>query len=306
MVKSRLIGEVACRQGGHVTREQLRALGMSRRVVERQIGTGRLIVVHRGVYAVGHLPATPLGTAHAALLAAGERSALAGASALALWRAQRAWPQPHELLSARHVRIAGLVVRHSKTLLARDVRVVQGLRVTSPARTALDLAPRHTVRELTRIVDEMRHANGLTLAELRDVAGRNPRHRGRRIIDELIGDSQREPTRSELERAFMRLIKRHGLPRPALNVHVGGERVDAYFPDHRLIVELDGRLTHGHDWRPAFEEDRRRSVDVMLKTGLPTIRFTWSQITRQERETASKLDAILAARQVQPRIAGTM
>jgi len=70
---------------------------------------------------------------------------------------------------------------------------------------------------------------------------------------------------------------------PLINVHVGGERVDAYFPDHQLIVELDGGVAHGNDWRPAFEDDRRRGVDILLKTGIPTVRFTWDQITRLQK-----------------------
>jgi len=83
---------------------------------------------------------------------------------------------------------------------------------------------------------------------------------------------------------------------PLINVHVGGERVDAYFPDHQLIVELDGGVAHGNDWRPAFEDDRRRGVDILLKTGIPTVRFTWDQITRLQKATAYKLEQILEAR----------
>ncbi len=291
------IAGIARAQGGHVTREQLRALGLSRMAIEHRVSQGSLIRVHHGVYAVGRLATTAQESAHAALLAAGPRSALARRSALALWRSARDWPAPHELVSSCDVRVKGLVVRRSQTLIVRDIRTVQGLRVTSPARTALDLAPSCSAQELTRIVDELRHGCGLSVAALRDVVARNRRHPGAGALRELIGESQREPARSELEREFMRMIRRHRLPLPRLNVYVGGERVDAYFPEHGLVVELDGRLTHGYDWRPAFEEDRRRGVDVMLRTGLPTLRFTWRQIKHQQDATAAKLRAILAARQ---------
>jgi very-short-patch-repair endonuclease len=255
-----------------------------------------LIRVHHGVYAVGHVPANPVDRAHGTLLAAGARTALAGGTAVALWRADRTWPEPFELISARDIRLAGLTVHRASTLIQRDIRKVQGLRVTSPARTALDLAPRLSMDELTRVVDDLRHVNRLKVPQLRDVANRNPRHPGSQKLKQLIGDSQEEHTRSELERAFRRLIKRHKLPMPLINVHVAGERVDAYFPDHQLIVELDGRLTHGNDWRPAFEDDRRRGVDLLLKTGIPTAHFTWDQITRLHNETAFKLKQILDAR----------
>ena len=290
------IAEIAKWQGGHVTAKQLTALGMSRDAVKHRITVGTLIRAHHGVYAVGHVPHNPVDRAHGALLAAGLRTALAGGTAVALWRADRTWPEPFELISARDIRLTGLIVHQSSTLLQRDIRRVQGLRVTSPARTALDLAPRLSMDELTRVVDDMRHVNRLKVPQLRDVANRNPRHPGSQRLKQLIGDSQKEHTRSGLERAFRRLIKRYKLPMPLINVDVAGERVDAYFPDHQLIVELDGRLTHGNDWRPAFEDDRRRGVDLLLKTGIPTVHFTWDQITRLHQESASKLERILEAR----------
>jgi very-short-patch-repair endonuclease len=294
---ARRIAEIARWQGGHVTVAQLHELGASKRAIAGRSARGALIRVHQGVYAVGHLPTTARDRARAALLAAGPQSALAGAVALAFWRNDRDWPDELELISARDVRLQGVTVRHAKRLLASDIRTAQGISVTSPARTALDLAPGLSQKELTRIINDLRHVNGLKVHELRDVIARNPRHPGSRRIRAIIGDAQKQPTRSELENAFRRLIKRHRLPVPLINAEVGGEIVDAYFPDHALIVELDGReVTHADDWRPAFEGDRARAVRVMEKTGIPTIRFTWDQITRLHSDTAPKLRNILAAR----------
>lgn len=290
------IQEIARWQGGHITVAQLQGLGLTRRAIQHRAARGALIRVHHGVYAVGNLPTNPLDKAHGALLATGSRSGLAGRTALALWRSDRTWPEPFELVTARDSRPVGLIVHRCTTLLSRDIRTVQSLRVTSPARTALDLAARVTDNELARIVNDLRHVNRLEVRQLRDVVKRNPRHRGARPLARLIGDTQPEPTRSELENAFLRLIKRYKLPTPLINVHIAGERVDAYFPDQQLVVELDGGVAHAHDWRPAFEDDRRRGVDVLLKAGIPTIRFTSHQIRRLHRETAEKLGQILANR----------
>ena len=302
MYFARRIAEVARWQGGHVTTKQLHLIGLSRMGIEHRVARGTLIRVYRGVYAVGHLPTTPQQRAHGALLAAGERSALAGRTALALWRNDRDWPDELELISAGDIRLTNLTIRHTKTLLRRDIRAVQGLRTTSPARTALDIGARidtHqlTVSELTGIVNDLRHVNKLKVHQLRDVVQRNPYHPGTKHLKEVIGDAQAQPTRSQLENAFRKLIKRYRLPIPLMNVRVGGVEVDAYFPDHQLVVELDGRVvTHAHDWRPAFENDRARMVKVMAKTGIPTIRFTWDQITRLHARTAKDLKAILDAR----------
>lgn len=296
------IAEIARWQGGHVTTEQLHALGLSKRAVVGRAKRGALIRVHRGVYAVGHLPTTPRDRAHGALLAAGERAALAGRTALALWRNDRDWPDRIELVSARDIRVDGLTIHRSKTLTRRDIRRVQGLRVTSPARTALDIAARVAAGELsgdelTRIVNDLRHVNRLTVPQLRDAVARNPRHTGARHLSAIVGDSPRQPTRSELEDAFRRLLKRYKLPMPEINVDVGGVCVDAFYTDQQLIVELDGgAVTHAHDWRPAFENDRARVVQVMVATGIPTIRFTWDQLTRLQRKTAADLASILEAR----------
>jgi very-short-patch-repair endonuclease len=296
------IEEIARWQGGHISTRQLHELGLSRRAIVGRAERSTLIRVHHGVYAVGHVPTNPIDTAHGALLAAGDRTALAGLTALALWRAERTWPEPFELISRCDIRLATLRTHQSKTLLKRDIRRVQGLRVTSPARTALDLAAQLSTNDLTRVVNDLRVINKLKVPQLRDVLTRNPRHPGATKLKALIGDSQREPTRSELENAFIRLIKRYRLPTPLINVHVGGVRVDAYFPDHQLIVELDGGPAHAEDWRPAFESDRARVVDVMAKTGIPTIRFTYDQVKRRHKETAANLRAILDARsRAQPR-----
>ncbi len=154
--------------------------GLSTRRDRHRAASGRLIRVHHGVYAVGHLPTNPLDQAHGALLAAGDRSALAGRTALALWRAERTWPEPFELICPRDVRLATVSVHRSKTLLRRDIRTVQGLRVTSPARTALDLAALLTINELTRVVNDLRVINKLKVHQLRDIVNRNPRHPGAR------------------------------------------------------------------------------------------------------------------------------
>ncbi len=242
VVLARRIEEIARWQGGHVTRAQLYALGLSRRAVEHRMANGQLIRAHHGVYAVGHLPTSPIDQAHGALLAVGERSALAAETALALWRADRTWPHPFELISPRDIRLAHLTVHRSSTLLTRDIRRVQGLRVTSPARTALDLAPRFTSKELTGIVNDLRVVNKLKVHQLRDVVARNPRHPGAAHLRDLLG---RQPGTANEIRARERVPETdQALPAP----HTTYQRSRWRRGGRRLFP--GPRADRGARWRP--------------------------------------------------------
>jgi very-short-patch-repair endonuclease len=283
---------IARRQGGHVTRAQALSV-LSSKTVDRWVSTGRLIAVHPGVYALGHLPTNAIDRAHAALLAGGETSALAGESAFVLWGLWQRWPDPAEIISANPRRSVGIRARRSSTLAGHDISVVQGLRVTSTARTLLDMAPRLSEPQLIRAVNDLRLRRLLQIEALVDVALRNPRHQGARPLRGLLESAQPEPTRSVLEDAFLTLLKRHGLPTPQMNVHVAGYRVDALFAEHRLIVELDGWATHRS--KHSFQRDRRQDADILQRTGIPTVRFTYDETTRRPREVAARLVALLRA-----------
>ncbi len=260
---------------------------MGAATVDRWIADGRLLRVHRGVYAIGHLQRNPVERAHAALLAGGKHSALAGAAAMVLWGQWRRWPKPLEIVIADDRRPAGLTVHHSRTLLQRDIATVEGLRVTSAARTLLDMAPRLSERQLTRAVNDLRLSGALTVVALRDVVSRNSRYAGALLLRPLTESAQREPTRSELEDAFMRLVRRHDLPVPRINVHVAGYRVDAYYEAQQLIVELDGWAAH--KTKVAFLADRRQDAQILAQTGIPTVRLPYDDTTRRGSHTASVL-----------------
>lgn len=270
------VHRLAAQQGGHITRPQLLDAGLDPRTIERWVAAGKLIRVYRGVYAVGHVPSNPVDAAQAALLAGGERCALAGAPALVLWQVWRRWPRRMEIVTAAGGRPSGLIVHHSSTLLGRDVKKVQGLRVTSPARTMLDAAQRLKPEQLTRAINDLRLRGLLRIEDLSDVVARNPTHPAVTLLRPHLELAQPEPTRSVLEDRFLPLLRRHGLPTPRINVHVCGYRVDAYFPDHDLVVELDGWKQHRTHER--FVEDRRQDYAILLATDIPTVRLPYEDV----------------------------
>jgi very-short-patch-repair endonuclease len=93
-------------------------------------------------------------------------------------------------------------------------------------------------------------------------------------------------TRSGLERRFLRWLAEHGLPAPLTNHAIGPLTVDAYWPDCRLVVEVDGVATHATPL--AFERDRRRDAYLAARN-LRTIRVTGARIQEDGARLAADL-----------------
>ena len=100
------VGVLASRQGGHITRQQLVELGLDANAVKYRVAIGRLIRVHHGVYAVGHLPTNPRDRAHGALLATGPSTRSRRLRLRSLGHRQK-WPPTLELISATDRRASG-------------------------------------------------------------------------------------------------------------------------------------------------------------------------------------------------------
>jgi hypothetical protein len=286
------IAAIAGRQFGNVTRAQLRALGLSDQGIKHRIAVGRLHRVHHGVYAVGRPARMPLERAAAAVLACGPHAALSHRSALTLWSMDRSWRTPLEVtIRSGDRRPPGIVVHRCRTVARNDVRTQLGIRATTPARTLLDCAPALTAHELARKVNDARRAGLLTPAAIDDILARNPTHPGARALAGV--DREHAPTRSGWEDDFPGFCAHYGLPAPIPNAPLNGYEVDALFPEHRLIVELDGWDFHRS--RQAFERDRERDAHALANRHV-TIRITKERLRVDPDREAARLRAILASR----------
>ena len=166
-----------------------------------------------------------------------------------------------------------------------------GVKVTSPARTLLDLAPRLSQRERTRLVNDALRSKLLRQPALQDVIERNPRHPATKLLKPFLDLPGTNPTNSSFEDDFLAFIKKYRLPTPLMNHPLNGTIVDAYFPDHNLIVELDGWDYHKD--RHAFESDRERDAHH-LAHGTPTVRITKDRLEHTPDREAARLEAILS------------
>jgi very-short-patch-repair endonuclease len=297
--RTAMLVDLAERQHGVVSLKQLRQLGWRDGAIRSRVAGGHLHRIHRGVFAVGRPTVAIEGGWMAAVLACGPGALLSHRSAAALWELLAAAGTVIEVISPRRTGRGrpGLAVHYSCCLMSADRAVVRGIPCTSVARTLLDLAAVVDLRALERACDQAEVLRLFDLRAVNDVLARTIGHPGARALKTVIAAAN-EPafTRTEIEERFLALCREACLPHPEVNAQVvlgGGEayEVDFLWRRERLIVETDGRETHGT--RRAFERDRRRDQRLMLH-GWRVARFTWRQVVYEPAELVRTLVALLA------------
>lgn len=297
-VRDRGLALLASRQHGVVSIRQLeQELGFSHQAVERAVRSGRLHRIYRGVYAVGHTELTLHGECLAVVLAVGPGAALSYYSAGWLWGLRRGSPKPVHVTAfvpRHHPTPKGIVRHRARNWDEEDRRLIEGIPVTSVARTILDLAWKLSGDQLRRVLERAEDLGLLDLDELRAVVERNRGHHGaKRLRHALSIYGPRRFTRSGFERRFVDRLVASGLPRPVTGWNEVGHELDVYWPERRFAVELDTYETHGS--REAFERDRDRDLELAL-AGIETIRVSEHQFIREPDQIAARVATLLARR----------
>jgi very-short-patch-repair endonuclease/predicted transcriptional regulator of viral defense system len=285
------IASRATRQHGVIARAQLAEIGLSLDAIDHRVKLGRLQLLHRGVYAVGHRSLTRHGRWMAAALATGPGAVLRRRSAAALWRIREGEPARVEIASPRDHRRPGIAVQRI-VLPPDELDEHDGIPVTTPARTLLDLAAVLNEHQLARAAERAEALRLGSPTSLQELIDRYPRRPGTPTLKRLVEEHRIVPTTTanDRERRFLTFLDANELPRPLVN-----ESVDPYIPDfrwteQRLIVELDGFETHGT--RAAFERDRARDR-ALLAQGWRVARVTTRQLETNPQQLAAELSAML-------------
>lgn len=180
--------------------------------------------------------------------------------------------------------------------------------MTAPVRTLVDIARFLDRPRMERAISEADRLGLIDpetlLAALNDYTGQ----RGVGPLRDILGDWFFRLTDSELERRFLRLVRKTGLKPPLTRQRVNGFRVDFYWPDLGLVVETDGLRYHRTPLQQA--RDQRRD-QAHTAAGLTPLRFSHAQI-HSEPESVRKVlhltserlrvEAALAARRAAPRL----
>ncbi len=287
---------LAARQYGVVSRAQLVDIGFTPGVIADRLGSAQLHHAAPSVYAAGHPGISRRGRAMAALLQVGPGAGLSHESAARLWgmKGRSNDGAIHVSVADRGHRVVpvGIELHRPRNLAATEVVLHKGLFVTTPERTIVDLAAHSSVRELTRMLEQMVTQLERSPDKLHEWAhGLSPRKGRSRLFDALDWVAGPAVIRSEFESLFRSICQEAGLPIARTNFRIGGWETDAVWFDERVAVELDSWRYHGGRWQ--FHQDRRKGLAIS-KAGFELLRVTWWQLKHEQAEVVEALGYALA------------
>lgn len=266
-----LCARLASAQHGVITRQQALEAGLSKSAIYRRTICGEWALIYPGVYRLASVPKSWEQELMGACLWMGKGAVVSHQSAAAVLRLDGFRPGPLEFSSPRKIKPrAGLLMHRSDRWLQHDVTAVDGIPVTSPTRTLLDLGA-VAGSDLVDLALEDALRKRLTSLprlrwEIRQIGGRG--RRGTLILRELLEQrgSGQAHSESALEVQLLQLIRKASLPLPVsqYEVKVAGKliaRLDFAYPGALLAVEADGYRYHsGHG---AWQKDRARQNALM-------------------------------------------
>lgn len=273
-----LIRELAESQHGVVARRQLLEMGLGPGLIQDRVRSGRLMPLHRGVFALGHRRIGLRGEWMAAVLASGPAAVLSHGSAAHLWGVRRSRGAIEVTRSSGGVGQARIRVHQAK-LRSGETTIRARIPVTTVERMLVDMAGRLDERQLEYLIVDADRAGLLRWSRLNDLldqsSGRIGIGRLRGVVEAI--DPGAAETRSSLEIDFLALCRKAGLPPPQVNVLVENQLVDFLWPEERVLVETDGFDYHRD--RRAFERDHESTL-ALEAAGYTVRRVTYRMLKR--------------------------
>jgi hypothetical protein len=235
----------------------------------------RFVAMHPDVYIAKDAQITAITRAKAGYLWTRREGIVAGQSAAALHSAK--WVdarRPAEVLWPYRRPPADIRV-WSDQVAAEEIKMIDGIRVTTPARTALDIACRYPLGRAVAAIDALARATHLKTADVELLSERYKGRRGirnaRRVLD-LVDPGAESPKETWLRL----LVIRHGFPRPQTQIPVYDEYgaliavLDMGWEEIKLALDYEG----DHHRNPVrFNTDIRRH-DAVTELGWMDIRVT--------------------------------
>ena len=283
------IAQIASGEKGLVTRTELLEAGLSSAAIGRRVKRGSLIPEHPGVYRVGHRAPSREVRYLAAVKAAGPGALLCGLAAAHLWGLVKGAVPAPSVVTSLNRRVPGLEVRRCRGLTAADGTKRLGIPVTTVPRTLVDIAAVLPIDALARACHEAGVLHRTGPRQVKAVLRRRPKSPGAAKL-RLIMSGDEPVTLSKLERGFIALLRKNGLPLPVTNKPAGSKRIDCRWADHHLTVELDSYRFHNsrHSWDQGYRREREAYA-----RGDNFRRYTWTDVFEDPRLMLQELRSLL-------------
>ncbi len=260
---------------------------MSRRTIARRVETNHLVAITPGILALPGAVQTETGLLRAAAAGIGGVASHQSAARLHGLSVRDTLTVSVTVPVRRSNKFHSVVVHESTDLAASETTWIEGIPVTDPPRTLVDLATVVSKSELANLVDEAVRRR-LTTYDAAATRLESIARKGKPGVVKLRGvlearQSKAQETDSNFEIRVLRLLTTNGLPAPSTQFRppwlraING-RVDFAYVDERVLVEADSK--RWHDSPEAFQRDRERDNLAQL-AGWIILRFTWSDITER-------------------------
>ena len=284
------LARIASRDQGTVARRELIPLGVTDNEIRTRVAKGTLIPQYRGVWRVGHCAPSREATYMAAVKAGPEDSLLRGPPAGHAWGLVKGKRPAPEIVSRSACRVLGLRAVRCRGLGTKDGTRWKGIPITTVPRTLVDLAAVFPLDALARACHEAGVLHRTTPGQVKQVLARRPKSPGAAKLW-LIMAGDEPVTLSKLERGFVKVVRREGLPLPITNKPAGSKRVDCRWPEHNLTVELDSYRFHNsyYSWDQGYRREREARA-----RGDEFRRYTWSDVFEDSTYMLSELGELLA------------
>jgi very-short-patch-repair endonuclease len=282
------MANLAARQYGIVTRDQLTDLGYTDNMIDHALQTGRLQAWHRNVFAVGHGGLSRHGLCMAALLFRGDRALISFQSAVWLWGLEKQLEIPVNVsVRWRGHSQSAIGLHHCPALRDEDFATTERLSVTSVPRTLLDYASTAKQYRLEFAIDRADRLDLLDPTAVDRILDEVHGHRGRRRLQSALTIYRENGfTRSGGEKKMLAVLADAGIRRPLVNNFIEGYELDFYWEPERFAVELDS--WEHHRSRRSFEEDRERQENLAM-AGVETIRITGTRLKHEPIDVANRI-----------------
>ncbi len=296
------LAESSAERYGLFTTDQARAAGVTKRQLRRRVADGVLEQAGTHVLRGAFVEPSALAQLAALVLDCGEGAVVSGPTAAALHdldgfvlrppfhvtveRGRYVERPPHHIHTTTDLPPEDRTLRHGIPVLAVPRTLIDAARFVRPATltAALDGALRDRL-----VTEDLLHGRIASI-----------RCRGRygipKLIDVIEGCEVSRGGHSWLERRFLQICARAGLPAPTRQEVVSDAkgkmvRVDFHFPGTRVVVEVLGYRWHRGN-RARFSRDAER-INALVRDGLLPIQFTYDHVTLEEAWVASEVREML-------------